>query len=191
MKASMDIFLLRCIPFGITPNTITATRLVMGVMAINFYLQGSLWAALIVFSIASVTDYLDGLVARARGLASAWGKRFDELTDKLLILGFLAVIIYHLVLQDMSPSSFWLAQMAGIVVVREMFMSFARPRGWVRFSGVLKSAKSKTAAQMLAVGFLIIADIHPFYYSMGYVLLTLAAVLGMYSMYFYLTTSDQ
>ncbi len=70
------------------PNQLTISRLVLTVVFVAcFYLP---WAntvslAMIIFGIASATDYFDGHIARARGIVTNFGKLFDPLADKILI----------------------------------------------------------------------------------------------------------
>lgn len=70
------------------PNKLTLSRLVLtGVFVVCFYLPWSntVSLALLVFGVASITDYFDGQIARARGIVTNFGKLFDPLADKILI----------------------------------------------------------------------------------------------------------
>jgi CDP-diacylglycerol--glycerol-3-phosphate 3-phosphatidyltransferase len=70
------------------PNKLTVARLVLTVVFVAlFYLP---WAnrvslALLVFAVASITDYLDGSIARSRGLVTNFGKLLDPVADKVLL----------------------------------------------------------------------------------------------------------
>lgn len=70
------------------PNKLTLARLVLtGFFVACFYLpwENRYSIAVIIFGIASFTDYLDGNIARARNLVTNFGKLFDPLADKILI----------------------------------------------------------------------------------------------------------
>ncbi len=70
------------------PNKLTVARLVLTVVFVAlFYVP---WAnrvslALLVFAVASITDYLDGSIARSRGLVTNFGKLLDPVADKVLL----------------------------------------------------------------------------------------------------------
>ena len=52
--------------------------------------ESSFWA-IILFSVAAITDWLDGYLARKRGLVSVLGKLLDPLADKLIVMATLIV----------------------------------------------------------------------------------------------------
>jgi CDP-diacylglycerol--glycerol-3-phosphate 3-phosphatidyltransferase len=85
------------------PNQLTLARIIMIPFFLLFLLWGELgivadspdelwlitlgrYLALIIFTVASLTDWLDGKIARARGLVTNFGRLMDPLADKLLIM---------------------------------------------------------------------------------------------------------
>lgn len=102
------------------PNQLTLARLVLtGVFVACFYLP---WAhaysiAVIIFGIASFTDYLDGNIARSRNLVTNFGKLFDPLADKILI----AAAFILLSVDEAIPSWITIA-----ILAREFFVTGIR-----------------------------------------------------------------
>jgi len=79
------------------PNKLTVARLfITGIfvatMSIDF--PGKFTTSLILFLIASITDYFDGAIARKRGLITTFGKLMDPLADKVL-MGAAFVLLSH------------------------------------------------------------------------------------------------
>lgn len=78
------------------PNKLTISRVVMiPVFILFFYLNftGHYFVALAVFAIASLTDLLDGKIARKYGLVTNLGKFLDPIADKVLVLSALVVFL--------------------------------------------------------------------------------------------------
>lgn len=102
------------------PNKLTVARLVLtAVFVACFYLPwvNSYSIAVIVFGVASFTDYLDGAIARSRNLVTNFGKLFDPLADKILIA---AAFILLSVEKDI-PS--WITI---LILAREFFVTGIR-----------------------------------------------------------------
>lgn len=77
------------------PNKLTVLRVLLIPVFIAFaFIPGILWdiLALIVFWVASFTDFLDGSIARKRGIVTNFGKFMDPLADKLLVTAALSVL---------------------------------------------------------------------------------------------------
>lgn len=105
-----------------------------------------LWLALAVFIIASVTDYIDGQIARKRGQVTDFGKFLDPLADKLLTIAAMAMFTEW----GMMPA--WALM---IVLAREFGVTGLRlvavGKGTVIAAG--KSGKFKTASSMVGLCF--------------------------------------
>jgi CDP-diacylglycerol---glycerol-3-phosphate 3-phosphatidyltransferase len=69
------------------PNGLTLARLVLAVGLFACIAWACWLTGLVVFALAAVTDWLDGYLARKHGSASAFGRNFDPLVDKVLICG--------------------------------------------------------------------------------------------------------
>lgn len=103
-----------------TANKITLIRIAMIPFFIWFALQntsGSLIAALVLFCVASFTDFLDGYIARKYNQVTDFGKFVDPLADKLLVTGALLIFIE----KGIFPS--W---MVFIILAREFIITSLR-----------------------------------------------------------------
>ncbi len=78
------------------PNRLTLARILLApffVIAMGLDFSGSKSIALFIFLIAVVTDYLDGSIARSRGLITDFGKLMDPLADKILTASAFILLI--------------------------------------------------------------------------------------------------
>ncbi|MBX7148435.1 CDP-alcohol phosphatidyltransferase family protein [bacterium] len=74
------------------PTYITLTRFLLVPVFIYLFLQEKYWPSVIVLGIASITDFLDGLIARKFNMRSKLGSMLDPLADKfLMLLSFIAL----------------------------------------------------------------------------------------------------
>jgi cardiolipin synthase len=81
------------IPRAIKPNHLTVFRFMM-VPVVFWLLKEELYLASVwVFALTAFTDALDGALARTRNQCSEWGKLYDPLADKLLIVTVSAVLV--------------------------------------------------------------------------------------------------
>ncbi len=79
-----------------TPNFMTISRIVAAPVIIGLLFYETRWTtalAALVFSLASITDYFDGYLARTRGLVTGLGKLLDPLADKLLVASSLIMLV--------------------------------------------------------------------------------------------------
>ncbi len=78
------------------PNKLTVARLVLTAVFVALYystLKNGISLAVIIFGIASFTDYLDGEIARKRNLVTNFGKLMDPLADKILMTAALIILV--------------------------------------------------------------------------------------------------
>ena len=131
------------------PNKLTLLRVIL----IPFFLLFMYWdipfhygIALVIFSAASITDALDGKIARARNLVTNFGKFLDPLADKVLVMAALAVFVEF-------PEVKMGAVPLIIIIAREFMVSGLRLLA--ANSGVVVAAgiwgKLKTAFTMIAI----------------------------------------
>ena len=142
------------------PNVLTFSRIVAIPIVIGLLFIGTdfgNWAALVVYTAAGITDFLDGYLARAWKQQSSLGRFLDPIADKL----FIAAIILVLVGIDRING---VALLPAIVILcREILVSGLREfLAEVRVGvPVSRLAKWKTTIQMVAIGFLVTADAGP------------------------------
>lgn len=143
------------------PNALTLGRVAaVPVIAALFFLDTPTgqWITLAIFTVAAITDFLDGYIVRRYDQHTEFGRFLDPIADKLLIATTLMMMVAF-------------GQIAGLAIIpavvilcREILVSGLReylagidvglPVSWL--------ARWKTAIQMIALGFLIIGDAaHP------------------------------
>lgn len=129
------------------PNQLTMLRIALVPPFIICFLADSLWAqwaSLAIFGLASVTDYLDGAIARRRNLVTNFGKVMDPLADKLLM----TTALICLVQVGMVPG--W---MVAVILWREFAVTGLRTLAAAHQKVMAASiwGKIKTVSQMIAV----------------------------------------
>lgn len=169
-----------------TPNLLTFLRIVLIPVFVGIFYVPVPWARFacaLVFSVAAVTDWLDGYLARRWGQTSPLGAFLDPVADKLMV----AVALVLLVQAD--PRAM-LALPAAVIIGREITVSALRE--WMAELGaraqvaVSKVGKFKTTAQMVAIILLIFVVPGSPVYGFAMVLLYVAAALTLWSMVLYL-----
>nr|WP_302596351.1 CDP-diacylglycerol--glycerol-3-phosphate 3-phosphatidyltransferase [uncultured Cellulosilyticum sp.] len=113
-------------------NKLTTLRIVlvfvfMGIiwLPLNLSLNVVLWTALAIFIIASLTDFLDGYLARKLNLVTNLGKFMDPLADKMLVTGAMIAII-DFGTQGILPAGNLPAWIVVVILLREFMVSGIR-----------------------------------------------------------------
>ena len=124
------------------PNKLTVLRMILEVFALRMI-------ALVLFLIASLTDLLDGKIARKYNLVTNFGKFMDPLADKLLVCSALICLV------QLGQLPAWIVI---IIISREFIISgfrlVAADQGVVIAASMW--GKSKTVSQMISIVLLII-----------------------------------
>jgi len=173
------------------PNLLTWARILMIPLLIGiFYLsdtvlsdEGKNLAAALIFALASVTDWLDGFLARRFDQATRFGAFLDPVADKLMVTTALVILV-------------WLDRVgifvAAIIIGRELAISALRE--WMALIGESRGVavsyigKLKTASQMVAIILLFLYEpiLSIPIYALGTSLVYVAVVLTVWSMFYYI-----
>ena len=165
------------------PNKLTVLRIIMVPFFVFFMLTdaggaANKWIALVIFCVASLTDMLDGKIARARGLVTNFGKFMDPLADKLLVCSAMICLI---------PLGKLTAWFVIVIIAREFIISGFRLVA--SDNGIVIAAsywgKFKTVSQMFMV-IVMIMDLGGVFDVIGTVLMWAALILTIVSLIDYI-----
>ncbi len=178
------------------PNLLTYGRLAaVPVLVACFYVEGyaGRWLSLMVFLAATVSDFLDGYLARAWQQQSAIGRMLDPIADKVLVATALLLLVSDRTIGD------WSLLAAIVIMVREILVSGLREfLAEVQVSvPVSRLAKWKTTMQLVAISFLLLGPagdrvLHYYFVDLGLatyiglLLLWISALITIYTGYDYL-----
>ncbi len=139
------------------PNILTVGRLLLLPFLVVMMMTGTVWAswtALAIYTVCSVTDWLDGFIARRMNLQSSFGTFLDPIADKIFILTVLLTLVANDTLHGI-----WITPVL-LILAREFLIAGLR-----EFLGpkniqvpVSNLGKWKTAIQMIALGFLVVGE---------------------------------
>jgi len=173
------------------PIFLTWLRIVMIPLFVGIFYLPDHWISLqtknltatAFFTLAAITDWLDGYLARTLNQTSAFGEFLDPVADKLMVTAALVVLV------DLHRTD---AVFAFIIIGREITISALRE--WMAKIGKSRSVavsflgKVKTASQMVAIPMLLYdSPIGPLdMIFLGNILMLIASVLTVLSMIYYL-----
>lgn len=159
------------------PNFLTVLRiLLVPVLVVALLAEGGRTVdiiAAVVFALASVTDALDGYLARSRSQETSFGKLMDPVADKLLIIAAILALV------SLGRVAAWVAM---VIVAREFAVTVARMAA--RSEGVVIAAnwwgKVKTAVQVVTILLLILIVPSPLWVDvLVYVMVGVTVISGI------------
>ncbi|MBQ8784584.1 MAG: CDP-diacylglycerol--glycerol-3-phosphate 3-phosphatidyltransferase [Alphaproteobacteria bacterium] len=141
------------------PNILTISRIVViPVIFLAIYIHTTLWSILagVLFVIASITDYLDGYLARARNQNSVLGRLLDPIADKLLVVSALLIIVANGMVHPISYIPVIIIMCREVLVsgLREFLAEFRVGMP------VTRLAKWKTGFQMVAISMILLEKLY-------------------------------
>ena len=167
------------------PNILSISRVLLLVPIIFLFEYEFHLASLIIFIIASVTDYLDGYFARKNNLSSNTGALLDLLADKIFVATLLVWITYNF-------ENIFILISSILIISREISISYLR----LYIISITKkvedvksdfSGKLKTAVQMIGLGFFLIAPLTSnLIFNLSIILILCSALISWYSFIKYL-----
>ncbi|HUH39050.1 MAG TPA: CDP-diacylglycerol--glycerol-3-phosphate 3-phosphatidyltransferase [Spongiibacteraceae bacterium] len=170
------------------PNALTGLRiLLIPVLVVWFYIPG-IWSQIIaaaLFTLAGITDWLDGYLARRLNQSTPFGAFLDPVADKLMVAIALVLLVEHY-------GAWWFTLPACVIIGREIVISALRE--WMAELGKRASVavsyvgKIKTTVQFAAIAVLLVCEIDRSgtLYWLGLFALYVAAALTLWSMLIYL-----
>ena len=171
------------------PNKLTVLRVIMVPFFVFFMLTGvggaaNKWIALIIFCVASLTDMLDGKIARARNLVTNFGKFMDPLADKLLVCSAMICMI---------PLGKLQAWFVIVIIAREFIISGFRLVAADNDIVIAASywGKFKTASQMVTVILLVLNIQNTVFTVLGTVFIYISLVLTVVSLIDYIAKNKE
>lgn len=190
------------------PNKITLSRIcLIPVFAVIFFLDMipyNYFIAAVIFVVAACTDFLDGHIARKRGLVTNLGKFLDPIADKVLVSTALIFLLVRPHILLVLWQGDWVLVCAGvcvaIILARELIVSgfrmVAASAGLVLAAD--KIGKVKTTFQDIAIAFLLagadffgLAKASEVINAIGLVCLGIATVLTVWSGISYIVRNRQ
>jgi len=159
------------------PNALTTLRLLLIPVILLTFDAGFTYHQIVapaLFILASITDSLDGRIARRYAKVTTLGKFLDPLADKMLILAVLALLVQDALLP---------AWVVVLVVGRELLITGLRAVGATQGLIIVATpfGKTKTVSQMLAVGLLMLERPYPGVTGLATVMVWAAVIFTVFS----------
>lgn len=180
------------------PNLLTLFRIIaipLIVIVYHSHIQWVNWICVVLFSLAGISDALDGYLARKWNQTSKLGAFLDPVADKLLVATMLILVSTDMAVIESVHLKFWFIITVMVIIGREITVSALRE--WMAELGkranvaVSVVGKYKTGIQMGAIGCLLFQDhfLGLPILLIGEILLYIAGVLTVWSMAIYLAAA--
>ncbi len=185
MFKSLDRWLtdlvLRVVPQWCKPNHVTGARILLIPIVWALYYGINPWAATAMFAFLVVTDFVDGRLARGRGMVSHFGKQLDIGCDLALVWSTVGLLWWNDIILIHGDSV--LAWSLVFILAREVLVTVVRKYFKVRASDVrvLKLGKCKTGFFMFGLTVLLTSIVWVHGVTVGTTLLAIAAVCSFFS----------
>lgn len=165
----------------------------LGIDEISYLVSGKVIVSLkyivcgILFVVASLTDYLDGNLARKNNMVTDFGKVMDAIADKILVNGVLIIMACNGMLPVIVPI---------IIILRDTFVDSIKMVVGSKSGKAVGASifgKLKTAFMMIGLTFMFFSNL-PFEllgFSLGYYLVLIACVLSIYSGFQYFISNKK
>lgn len=162
------------------PNTLSLSRIVLLIPIIISYENSFYLSSVLIFILASVTDYLDGYFARKNNQASDFGALLDLLADKIFVCVMLIWMVF-------SFNNFFILIATLLIVTREIMVSYLRLFIVSRSMNLNEVkpdivGKIKTTLQMIGLGLVLISPLlNDLVFSFSIILLILSSIFSWFS----------
>ena len=173
-----------------SPNTLSLLRVLLIPVFVLVYIFSDThqWVAGVLFAVASITDLLDGYLARRTGTTSRFGTFLDPTADKLTVISALVLLVG-------MHGNLWLTLPGLVIVCRELLVSSLRE--WMAERQVRSQvavttiSKAKTVVQMLAIVILLSnPPMFKFPWTFfGFIFIYVATALTLWSMFMHLRSA--
>lgn len=165
------VLILLMFPYGTVGITIPIYKIGTNVtLSLNYIIAGTL------FIIASITDFLDGNIARKNNLVTDFGKVMDAIADKVLVNGVLMILAYNGSIPLVIPV---------VIITRDTIVDSIKMVAGSKGNAVGASiwGKLKTICMMVGLSLVFFSNL-PFEligFRLDYILLIIATILSIYS----------
>ena len=169
------------------PNALTFFRIISAPILVVILMSTEFKMVLVgltIFIISSLTDFLDGYLARSFNQSSKLGKILDPIADKLLVTCALLSLVSNNIIHEINILA------ATFIIIREIFISGLREYARGNSLTVSFLAKVKTFTQFIAIILLIPSGILELNFQfIGLIFLWLSAILSLFTAYQYVRIS--